>query len=250
MPIYTPEYLLTMNSTPSIKTEVFVELEAVEKAVRQVIGTFALPKLSQAYRWLERTDLLQKRSEALRKEAMENLREGKNLLSGDSVEQPQAEPAPQHKEMPSSFPPARGGKARGRECRAAFLKREAELERPLTRIRGQLHKNAGGSVVGIAYNQGNERKNEWILGLPAGEFKEAVLLCEMNDFKVQPIHLPESFIAEHGQHLYVSRQYNQAKFKIRREANRYFLVTKNSRDVDVTDYAATEQIFCPPTEHV
>lgn len=200
----------------------------------------------KAARWVERTDDLQKRRDSLGKEACERLREGKALLNSAALvedQQPEAEPSPDHDEVLSGNSFLRGGKARGRECRAAYVAQQAKLAKPLTRVRGALYKNSNGLVVGIAYAK--VRKNEWFLGLPAGQFKEAVLLCEANDAKIQPIHLTESFIEKYGKRLSVSSQYNQAKFNVQLRSGRYNLVVNGIGDVDLTDYVAGEPLICP-----
>lgn len=128
------------------------------------------------------------------------------------------------------------------------MTQQANNGKPLTRVRGALYRNGSGGIVGIAYAMGS--KNTWFLGLPAGEFKEAVLLCEATGNKVQAIHLPQSFIERFGKRLPVSSQFNQAKFNVLHRAGRYYLALKGSGDEDLSDYVVGQPFICPRTEYV
>jgi len=244
--------LISMKLKPTINViegEGWGDLESLEKEVRKEIGVFHVTKVTQAARWLERTDDLQKKHAALQNELGERLREGRSLLKPIvSVNGQKFESALEAKESEFEALGAGGGKARGRECRAAFVAQQARDGKPLTRVRGALYKNRGGATVGIAYAM--VRKNEWFLGLPAGEFKEAVLLCEATGGKIQPIHLPETFIEKYGKRLSVSSQYNQAKFSVQFRAGRYNLVVNGIGDVDLTDYVVGQPFVCPRTEYI
>jgi hypothetical protein len=209
------------------------ELQLLEKKVRQKIGAFALnkdPKLSQATRWVERAENIQKKYEGLLQEVSESLHEGKNLLSSNPIIHPPSVTSSQN-DFDSE---TSGGKARGRQCRLAYVAKQARQGKPLTRVSGALYRNGANLVVGIAY--ANERENEWFLGLPADQFKEAVLLCETSDRIVQPIYLPENFIKKFERHLSVSRQYSQAKFNVYRQSGRFYLQVKGFEDVELTSY--------------
>lgn len=241
----------TSNSRNGTEPNALSELQKLENEVRQGIGAFALdkksPKLSHAVRWLERTDSLQKRYEGVLTEACELIREGRVLLSANApVEEERPERPADHEASSQESTSTRGGKARGRECRLAYVEQQAKQGKSLTRVRGALHKNGTGVVVGIAYAK--ERKNEWFLGLPAGQFQEAILLCETNDGPIQPIYLSKNFIEEYGKRLSVSRQYDQAKFNIQRRAGRYCLVV-NGREVELTGHAIGEPFVCPVFEY-
>lgn len=217
------------------------ELESLEKQIRKEVGSFAPQKFSRAARWVERVDDLKNRNAALQTEFGERIREAKILLgSVDIAERRQA--APVINSEPPAFESARGGKARGRECRAAYVANQARKNNPLTRVRGALYRNSKGLVIGIAYAKA--RNNEWFLGLPAGQFKEAVLLCEGKDSKVQPIYLTENFLEKFGKRLSVSRQFNQVKFNVLFRNGRYYLVVGGHGDEDLTDYLAGEPIVC------
>jgi len=225
------------------------DLELLEKEVRKEIGAFQVTKVSQAARWLERTDDLQKRRATLQSELSDRLREGRLLLNPTATDSHQRlEPTVEGDKPESENLGARGGKARGRECRAAYVTQQGKNGKPLTRVRGALYRNGNGIIVGIAYAMAT--KNAWFLGLPAGEFREAVLLCEAMENKIQAIHLPESFIEKFGKRLPVSTQYNQAKFNVQYRAGRYYLSLKGSGDEDLSDHVAGQPFICPRTEYI
>ena len=231
------------------EVESWNDLELLEKEVRKKIGVLHVAKVSQAARWIERADNLRKRNDALYKALSERLREGRLLLDPtEATNEQRTISTLEAEESEFEAPSVKGGKARGRECRAAFATQQAKNGTPLTRVRGALYKNGGGVSVGIAYAM--VRKNEWSLGLPASQFKEAVLLCEAAGGKIQPINLPESFIEKYGKRLSVSSKYNQAKFTVQYRAGRYNLVVPGIGDVDLTDCVAGQPFVCEHTEFV
>jgi hypothetical protein len=210
----------------------WIELESLEKQIRKEVGSFAPQKFSHTARWVERVHDLKNRNATLQVELGERIQEAKILLSNaDLAEEQQVMPVTNLE--PAAFDSAYGGKARGRECRAAYVANQTK-KNPLTRVRGALYRNNKGLVVGIAYAKA--RKNVWFLGLPAGQFKEAVLLCEGKDFKVQPIHLTESFLEKFGKRLSVSKQFNQVKFNVVSRNGRYYLVVGGHGDEDLMTY--------------
>lgn len=223
------------------------DLELLERKVRKEIGTFRGTKFSQAARWLERTDDLERRRDAPQHELSERLHDGELLMNPSvAADEGRLEPGTGSEAAESEVAGGRGGKARGRECRAMYVTQQAKDGKPLTRVRGALYRNGNGVIVGIAYAMAS--KNTWFLGLPAGEFKEAVLLCEAAGNKIQAIHLPQSFIEKFGNRLPVSVQFNQAKFNVLYRAGRYYLALKGSGDEDLTDYLAGQPFICPRTE--
>jgi hypothetical protein len=221
------------------------ELRRIEDKLREEVHGYPPPKLTEAARWIERTYDLRRRLEIIRREVAEQLQKGTGLLTPANPTQPQELIAgPQASSGESAA--IDGGKARGRECRSAYIAQQTAAGQTLLRVRGALYKNPSGVIVGIAYAK--ERKNEWFLGLPAGEFQEAVLLCETNDSKVQPILLPKGFVETHQTRLSVSSQYNQTKFKVARRAGRYCLIV-GGQDVDLTDCLAGPPFVCPRHEY-
>src|SRR5436309_14251962 len=106
--------------------ESWSNLESLEREVRKEIGAFRGTKFSQAARWLERTDDLQRRRDALQHELSERLRGGMSLLNPTlAINSERPASAAGAGESESEVTGARGGKARGRECRAAYLAQQA-----------------------------------------------------------------------------------------------------------------------------
>jgi hypothetical protein len=220
--------------------DVWKKLDAQEKTVRREIGGLPVSKVTQAAGWLQRSEDLHRRYVSLRGELTAQLENGEMLLK------PVAEISEQNSDpiADSDEPKAKpqGGKGRGRECRAAYIAQLAKKGERLTRVRGALYRNVSGATVGIAYAMMG--KNSWFLGLPAGEFTEAVLLCELPSNKIQAIHLPSKFIESYGRRLPVSLQYNQAKFNIQFRGGRYFLSLKETDDQDLTAYLSGQPFVC------
>jgi len=153
------------------------------------------------------------------------------------------------KQDPLSGEEIRGGKARGRECRSAFVKREVERGNPLRRVTGQLCRDSSGVLVGIAYGaERQQRKNTWFLGLPAGQFKSVVLLCESLAGKIWVFRLPPDFVGRYGRHLSVSKQFKQAKFRLDMRDGRFELST-GAGPVDVGEFLDSESLVCPEVEY-
>ena len=194
---------------------------------------------------------LEKRYEVLAGEAREVIRRGRELLNPTAQNQAEnADEFPENELEENSTNEDTGGKARGRECRGAYVRRESERGKPLKRVRGQqLFRNAAGVVIGIAYGGEKSGKDTWFLGLPANEFKEAVLICECLSGKFRVISLPQTFIERYARHLSVSKKFNQAKFRIDLRHGRYELSTKVG-PVDVTEFIDSEPLVCPRDEFI
>jgi hypothetical protein len=100
----------------------------------------------------------------------------------------------------------------GEQIRSEFLrKREAEGIR-LQLIKGKtIFRTRSGKRVGLAV--ATERQpNRWFLGLPAGGFDHAVLLCQRENGEVIDIPLPEKFFEKYGREMSESK--GQLKFNV------------------------------------
>jgi len=100
----------------------------------------------------------------------------------------------------------------GEQIRHEFLnKREAEGIH-LQLIKGKtIFRTGSGKRVGLAV--ATERQpNRWFLGLPAGGFDNAVLLCQRENGVVIDIPLPEQFFEKYGKVL--SESNGQLKFNV------------------------------------
>lgn len=214
--------------------------------------------LLKANDWLRSCMSIEKRHETLLDEAIEVVRRGREL----ATPAPTAEVSPhesERKDPDESSEPDQGldpvegitgGKARGRECRSAFVTREAARGNRLSRVSGQLFRDASGVIVGIAYGAEREnRKNTWFLGLPADKFQEVVLLCESINGKILVFRLPQQFVERYGKHLSVSKQFKQAKFRLDKRGGRFELST-DVGGVEVGEFLDSESLICRRTEYV
>jgi hypothetical protein len=209
--------------------------------------------LIKANDWLRTCISVEKKHSALLNEASEVVLRGRGL----AVPQTPGEGIPRESQWkePDEFDEAdndsepgeeiTGGKARGRQCRSAFVTREAERGSPLRRVSGQLFRNPAGALVGIAYAAEREkRKNTWFLGLPADKFQAVVLLCESLNGKILVFRLPQNFVHRYGRHLSVSKQFSQAKFRLDKRDGRFELSTAVGA-VDVSEFLDAEPLVCP-----
>ena len=100
---------------------------------------------------------------------------------------------------PSRAPmPVDSARAIGAKRRDEFVEKVRKMGRHLEQVRGQLCRNAAGAVVGIAFARERAR-DRWFLGLPAGEFDNAVLLCEKQSGRVFAVCLPKAFFDRYGE---------------------------------------------------
>lgn len=100
----------------------------------------------------------------------------------------------------------------GEQIRSEFLRnREAEGIR-LQLVKGKtIFRTRSGKRVGLAV--ATERQpNRWFLGLPAGGFDHAVLLCQRENGEVIDIPLPEEFFEKYGREMSESK--GQLKFNV------------------------------------
>lgn len=230
----------TWSELTGVKTDVIkkIQIHANESDEGRLISTND---------WLRTAVNLEKRHEVLVAEAREVIRHGRELLNPAALNHTENAGEVLESELEeNTINDDTGGKARGRECRGAYVHRESERGKPLKRLRGQqLFRNAAGVVIGIAYGgEKKKRKDTWFLGLPANEFKEAVLICECLSRQFRVFNLPGSFVERHERNFHVSKQFNQAKFKIDLRHGRYELSTKIG-PVDVTEFIDSEPLTCP-----
>lgn len=230
----------------SVKSELLAKIEVLAREA----NTDGLLKAND---WLRACVSLEKRGAVLMEETKQVIQRGADLLNpGPSA--PPAKPderlgSDEEDNSPADSEQITGGKARGRECRAAFVRREAQRGQVLRRLEGQLFVDPSGVIIGIAYGAEREkRKNIWFLGLPAQKFQAAVLLCEPLGGSVVVIRLPREFIERYGRHLSVSKEFHQAKFRIDRREGRYELSTSVG-PVDLSAHTDAELLSCPRAEY-
>lgn len=100
----------------------------------------------------------------------------------------------------------------GEEIRSGFLKKREVEGIHLQLIKGKtIFRTRSGKRVGLAV--ATERQpNRWFLGLPAGGFDHAVLLCQRENGEVIDIPLPEKFFEKYGRAMSESK--GQLKFNV------------------------------------
>ena len=123
----------------------------------------------------------------------------------------------------------------GKEIRESFLNKLFQEGIALQLIRGEtIYRTGSGEKVGIAV--ATERQpGRWFLGLPAGGFDHAILLCQLESGKVVDICLPKVFFSEYGNRLSESK--GQLKFNVLRKGSIYVVKIPGDDDVNPADFA-------------
>lgn len=100
----------------------------------------------------------------------------------------------------------------GEQIRSEFLRKREVEGIHLQLIKGKtIFRTRSGKRVGLAV--ATERQpNRWFLGLPAGGFDHAVLLCQRENGEVIDIPLPEKFFEKYGRDMSESK--GQLKFNV------------------------------------
>ena len=172
---------------------------------------------------LQRIERVRERHDALVRdvEALAASRDGEVSAGEDRETAPTADgngraaaPQPQRGESPR-----RHAEQRRRE----FIDRLATKGVEFGQVRGPIYQTPSGSRVGLPF--ATERQpNRWFLGLPDGEFAQAVLLCELNDGgDVAAFSLDEGFCARHRESLSRDAR-GQLKFNVSRRAHDQFVL--------------------------
>jgi len=128
-----------------------VKLQVLERiqALAQQGDTAGLIKTND---WLRVALNVETAYQTLAGEAEGVVQKARDLIAPNPVRQDSLPVADTRESEMDSFVPGSGssttgGKARGQECRARFVDREAERGRSLKRVRGQLYMNTAGQVV-------------------------------------------------------------------------------------------------------
>jgi hypothetical protein len=99
--------------------------------------------------------------------------------------------------------------------------------------------------VGVGYGKEDEKRNHFFIGLPAGQFQEAVLICELLKGVIHAFWLPRDFVEKYAKHLSVSTQYNQVKFVVERHGGRFDLRVPGIDPIDITRFMDAKPLNCP-----
>lgn len=143
-------------------------------------------------------------------------------------------PAPAENTVIAPPKSAESDKERGERVRTKWI--SMNLYSALTPIRGSLYRKTNGDKLGIAYGEEKSgREDRWFLGLPAGKFDSAVLLCQPLTRNLFWVTLPKEFIAKHNPHLSRSRT-GQVKFLVFKRAENYYLRVPRTDPIPVTEY--------------
>jgi len=100
----------------------------------------------------------------------------------------------------------------GEQIRNEFLRKRLAEGVHLQLIKGKtIFRTRSGKRVGLAVAT-ERQSNRWFLGLPAGGFDHAVLLCQRKNGEVLDIPLPEKFFEKYGRKMSESK--GQLKFNV------------------------------------
>lgn len=172
-------------------------------------------------RELEQIEAVLKRKEALMEEARRLL----DVLDGKSVTPPAVD---------ENLGPSQ--KAKGRAMRERFI---AECEKRgirTERIRGQIWRVSGKTVV-IAYaSERPSRPNRWFLGVPVGEYDAVVLICEDSDQKVTTFVIPREFYEQHRNNISRDSGGQQLKLNVAEANGRYSIVIPGEGTFTINPY--------------
>ena len=148
-------------------------------------------------------------------------------------EPPASHPSNHHRLVTSPVP-MESNRARGEHARADWI--STNLASALTPLRGALYRKTNDDTLGIAYGEEKKgRQGRWFLGLPAGKFDCAVLLCRPLTGNLFWINLPNDFIAKHNPQLSKSNV-GQVKFNVFKHGHDYYLRVPHTGNIPVTDY--------------
>jgi hypothetical protein len=200
-----------------------------------------MPKFLQTADWLRRVLDLETRHQELLMQAGRLVSEldKPQIQSGRSIE------APEKIKNEASSLQRFGGKPRAEECTFAYVMREKKRRNILREVSRGYYSTNTGLIIGITASENKDKKDVWFLNRKAGQFQEAVLLCEKDRDSVYVVHLPKSFLDRHVQQMSRDKK-GQIKFNIERRNETFSLqVPKPIGRLDVTNYVESEPLICP-----
>jgi len=124
----------------------------------------------------------------------------------------------------------------GEQIRSEFLRKLEAEGIHLQLIRGKtIFRTRSGKRVGLAV--ATERQpNRWFLGLPAGGFDHAVLLCQRKNGEVIDIPLPERFFDKYGRKM--SQSKGQVKFNVVNTGSGFFVQVPGTDGVNEKSFTS------------
>jgi hypothetical protein len=192
-----------MGTLTELKNEKSIILSAISKAASEGETDTILAESEK----LEKIESLISRHKQITSE-LEGIRSGNPQIT-----------QPKNRHIVSSTPVSESRSAQmvssrelGEQIRSEFLRRRESEGIHLQLIKGKtIFRTRSGKRVGLAV--ATERQpNRWFLGLPAGGFDHAVLLCQRENGEVINIPLPEKFFEKYGKDMSMSK--GQLKFNV------------------------------------
>jgi hypothetical protein len=122
----------------------------------------------------------------------------------------------------------------GGRIREKLLYKIDEVGISLELVRGKtIYRTKSGKRLGIAF--ATERQpDRWFLGLPAGGFDHAILLCQRENGEFIEVMLPEKFFMKHT----LSESKGQIKFNIVRRGGKVLLLVPGTNGVSDSSFAS------------
>lgn len=125
------------------------------------------------------------------------------------------------------------GKSTGKAIRSAFLKGLSVEDIHLRQVKGTIYETRTGKRIGIAVAT-ERRPDRWFLGLPAGGFDRAILLCMRETGDIVEFWLPESFFEDYGNRM--SQSGGQMKFNIVLKGDGYVVLVPGTNGVNASTF--------------
>ena len=123
----------------------------------------------------------------------------------------------------------------GKKLRGVFLRKLKGEGVHLELIKGTtIYRTQSGKRVGIA--SATERQpRRWFLGLPAGGFDHAVLLCQREKGDLVEVLLPEKFFIKYGSSM--SQSKGQVKFNVVQRDNKFLVLVPRTDGINATSFS-------------
>jgi hypothetical protein len=137
-------------------------------------------------------------------------------------EEPRLRVGPNGRDTSGQSPSGQSPRRYAEERRRELIGRLGAEGIELRELRGPIYRTPARTRVGIPF--ATERQpNRWFLGLPDGQFEQAILLCEPNDGDVLAFSLDEGFCAQYRELLSRDAR-GQLKFNVSRRGQGQFVL--------------------------
>jgi hypothetical protein len=223
------------HGNEKIWAELEKTVERTEEAAKTALNGKKHDHLFQIANWLKQAENLIQRREAIDSDAAHMIASVSQILNSQ-----ESQPVDKRQIVNGNFylqtnEKKSDAKARGKAWRQEYLKLRAKSGEHLHRKTETLYQTSAGLVRGIAYGSESEKRpDKWFLGLPHGQFQEAVLICESLNGAAVQIHLPKSFVEKYGKNF--SSAHGQTLFNVIRNAGKIFLNVPNIGTIDLMNF--------------